>query len=131
MNEVISVCEHTCVRVCSICKYEHDVLIRACMSGGLRLMCVFLFHSPLYFLRQSTLLNLALLPRRISIIPALGLQICAAILYVILYMIGIQTQVLMCAIVRASPTEPSVQPLFGIFPCYQVFYFIDGPLLCY
>lgn len=126
---MISVCEHTCVRVCSI--YEHDVLIHACRFKGLMLMCVFLFHSPLYFLRQGTLLNLSVLRRHISEShPSTGVtDLCCHTQ--ILYMIGIQIQVLMCAVVRASSTKPSVQPQFGIFPCYQVFYFIDGLLLCY
>lgn len=123
------VCKHVCV--CSIYEYEHDALIHARRFGGQMLMCVFIFHSPPHFLRQGTSLNLAVLPRHISEShPSTGAtDLCCHTQ--VLYMIGIQTQVLMCAAVGVSPTEPSVQPPFGIFPCLKVFYFIDGLLLCY
>lgn len=111
-----SLCVWAYVCACvSIYKYEHDVLIHACRFRGLMLMCVFLFHSPLYFLRQGTLLNLAVLCRHINEShPSTGITDLRCHTQ-ILYMIGIQTQVLMCAVVRASPTEPSVQPQLGCF----------------
>ena len=78
---------------------------------------------------QGTSLKLAVLPRHISEShPSTGaIDLCCRTQ--VLYMIGIQTQVLMCAAVSVSPTASSVQPPCGIFPCHKVFYFIDGLLL--